>query len=183
MSDVAELCGRLLLAAPVLLCPAVLDCAFTSLEGVAVLLGGVAVLLWLLAEPVAACDAAVSPDCGRVELCEALLWLPAVELAGGCAADDWLDCGRLLLLCVLLVCEPFTQVSHGGCVVLEVAEEEVGGSELGELEVDDPLGFEVDGGFDIELGGLLPALPTVRLFTTVAPGAAERAISSARCLS
>lgn len=178
----AELCGRLLPVAPlVLLCPAALDCAFTSLCGVAVLVGGVAVLLWLAADPVAACDAAVSPDCGSVLLLE-------LELAGGCVADDdwladWLDCGRLLLLCVLLLCDPFTQVSHGGCVVLEVAEEEVGGSELEELEADDPLGFEVDGGFDIELGGLLPALPTVRLLTMVAPGAAERAISSARCLS
>lgn len=176
----AELCGRLLLAALlVLLCPAVLDCAFTSLCGVAVVLGGVAVL-WLAADPVAACDAAVSPDCGSVLL--ELLWLPEAELAGGCDADDddWLDWGRLLLLCVLLLCEPFTQVSHGGCVVLEVAEDEVGGNELEELEVDDAGGFDID---DDELGGLLPALPTVKLLTMVVPGAAERAISSARCLS
>lgn len=94
------------------------------------------------------------------------------------------------------------QVSHGGCVVDEVAEEEVGGTELDELELDDPLGFETDDplGFEAEAplcgneegelvleapvdGGFSPALPTFRLFTMVAPGAAERAISSARCLS
>ena len=65
-------------------------------------------------------------------------------------------------------------------MVDEVAEEEVGGNEEAELEVAAPLGGKDELDSD---GGFSPALPTFRLLTMVAPGAAERATSSARCLS
>jgi hypothetical protein len=135
--------------------------------------------------------AAVSPDCGSV-----LFWL-----APWFAVDDVPLCELLLAveaepLCGLDDEAPLTQVSQGGCVVDEVAEEEVGGTELDELEFDDPV-FDEDAPLcgseeplaapeaapEVELGGFEPLLPTVSLFTIVAPGAADRAISSARCLS
>jgi hypothetical protein len=116
-----------------------------------------------------------------------LLWLPVAEPVeleelgevDDCAAEASPDCGSVLLCPDVLDCEV---TSEGGCAVEEVAELEVGGreEELDEAAPlcgsDDVLEAPVDGGFSVEL-------PTFRLLTMVAPGAAERAISSARCLS
>jgi hypothetical protein len=95
------------------------------------------------------------------------------------------DCGSALP-CDAVVEDPLTQVSQGGWVVEEVAELEAGGCEAGEVELAAPPWLPMLLLDDALLeGGVAPPtpLPTVRLLTIVAPGAADFAISSARCLS